>query len=133
MGKGAVREPTIGEFLSEYENDFLVQIAPKTQSVFTKEQLCGAFCQIHGLCSQSFHQPSNMDYDYPLRASQFVRDISCLPKDIQLLAYCYIELLVKTADIITQFHGTTIKAMLLQYNVTGQLPKTAEEIYGPPH
>ncbi len=73
-----------------------------------------------------------MDYDYPLRASQFVRDISCLPKDIQLLVYCYIELLVKSTDITTQFHGTTIKAMLLQYHVTGQLPKTAKEIYGPP-
>lgn len=129
-----MREPTIGEFLSEYACNFLARIGHDgAKPIFTKEQLCGAFCQIHNFCCQAFRQPSNMDYDYPLRASQFVRDISYLPKDIQLLAYCYIELLVKSTDIPTQCHGLTIKGMLLRYHVTGQLPKTAEEIYGPPH
>ncbi|OHA01965.1 MAG: hypothetical protein A3I44_05505 [Candidatus Sungbacteria bacterium RIFCSPLOWO2_02_FULL_51_17] len=99
---------------------------------FDQKTLRAAFSAVDLSFKMTFSQPAHMDYDYPLRGSEFVRSMRGARADEQCATIAYAVALCNSQDTVAQNTGEEILTMILAYGVTGELPKTAKEVYGEP-
>ena len=86
-----------------------------------------AFLVVDAALQRAFNQNDHLDYDYPLRAAEFVRSFYHFSPESKIIALAYISVLKR--DEFARPYAQQIKDMLFLSLITGQKPKSPEEFY----